>query len=97
MTEKDFEKQMRALNEKEMEIAHQKYELQRQYLKEYPLQVDDKCVNRDGKVCWISNIRFFSKSSTSMYFLVNYPKKNGERSQVERTVITGLTKTQEDK
>lgn len=97
MTEKDFEKQMRALNEKEMEIAHQKYELQRQYLKEYPLQVNDKCVNCDGKVCWISNIRFFGKSSTSMYFLVNYPKKNGERSQVERTVITGLTKIQEDK
>lgn len=94
MTEKDFEKQMRALNEKEMEIVHQKYVLQRQYLKEYPLQVDDKCVDRDGKVCWISNIRFFNESSTSMYFLVNYPKKNGERSQVERTVITGLTKVE---
>lgn len=53
MTEKDFEKQMRALNEKEMEIAHQKYELQRQYLKEYPLQVDDKCVDRDGDRRWV--------------------------------------------
>ena len=84
MTEKDFEKQMRALNEKEREIAHQKHELQRQYLEEYPLQVGDKCVDRDGKVCWISNIRFFSESSTSMYFLVNYPKKNGERSNREQ-------------
>ena len=97
MTEKDFEKQMRALNEKEMEIAHQKYELQRQYHKEYPLQVDDKCVNRDGKVCWISNVRFFSPSSTVMYFSVNYPKKNGERSQVDRNVFTGLTRIREDK
>ena len=92
MTEKDFEKQMRNLNDKEMEIAHQKYELQRQYLKEYPLQVNDKCVDRYGKVCWISNIRFFSKSSTSMFFTVNYPKKNGERSQVDRNVYEGLTK-----
>ena len=50
MTEEDFVKQMRALNKKEMEIAHQKHELQRQYLEEYPLQVDDKCVDRDGKV-----------------------------------------------
>lgn len=96
MTEEDFEKQMRALNEKEMEITHQKYELQRQYLKEYPLQVNDKCVDSDGKVCWISNIRFFG-ASTSMYIMVNYPKKNGERSQVDRNVYRGLTKIQEDK
>lgn len=94
MTEEDFVKQMRALNEKEMEIAHQKHELQRQYLEEYPLQVGDKCVDRDGKVCWISNIRFLGESSTSMYFLVNYPKKNGERSQVERSVYRELTKVE---
>ena len=94
MTEEDFVKQMRALNEKEMEIAHQKHELQRQYLEEYPLQVGDKCVDRDGKVCWISNIRFLGESSTSMYFLVNYPKKNGERSQVEHSVYRELTKVE---
>lgn len=29
MTEKDFEKQMRALNKKEIEIARQKYELKK--------------------------------------------------------------------
>lgn len=97
MTEDYFVKKMRAFNEKEMEIAHQKWKLQRQYLKEYPLQENDKCVDRDGKVCWISKIRFFNESSTSMCFLVNYPKKNGERSQVERTVLIGLTKIQKDK
>lgn len=58
MIEEDFVKQMRALNEKEMGIEYQKYKLQRQYLKEYPLQVNDKCVDRDGKVCWISKIYF---------------------------------------
>lgn len=84
MTEEDFVKQMRALNKKEIEIARQKYELKKQYLEEYPIQVDDKCVDRDGKVCWISNIRFISESDTSMYFLVNYPKKNGERSNREQ-------------
>lgn len=97
MTEEDFVKQMRALNEKEMEIAHQKYALQRRYLKEYPLQVDDKCVDYNGEVCWISNVRFFSPSSTVMYFSVNYSTKNGERSQVERNVFRGLTKIQENK
>lgn len=96
MTEKDFAKQMRALNEKEMEIAHQRYELQRQYLKEYPLQINDKCVTYDGRVCWISDICFFG-ASTSMYFTVNYPKKNGERSQVDRNVYRGLTKIQKNK
>lgn len=96
MTEEDFTKQMRALNEKEMEIAHQKYELQRQYLKEYPLQINDKCVAYNGRVCWISDIRFVNESSTSMYFLVNYPKKNGERSQIKSTVYREPTKIQED-
>lgn len=97
MTREDFEKQMRALNEKEKEIANQKWKLQRQYLKEYPLQVNDKCVDYNGKVCWISNVRFFSPSSTVMYFSVNYPTKNGERSQANRNVFAGLTKIQEDK
>ena len=97
MTEDDFVKQMRALNEKEKEIANQKWKLQRQYLKEYPLQVNDKCVDYNGEVCWISNVRFFSPSSTVMYFSVNYSTKNGERSQVERNVFIGLTKIQENK
>lgn len=96
MTEEDFGKQMRVLKEKELEIKSQMYELQKQYLKEYPLQVNDKCVGSDGKVCWISNICFFG-ASTSMYFTVNYPKKNGERSQVDRNVYRGLTKIQKNK
>lgn len=57
MTEDDFVKQMRALNEKEIEIARQKYELKKQYLEEYPIQINDK-VDCNEKVCWISNIRF---------------------------------------
>lgn len=97
MTKDYFVKQMRVLKEKELEIKHQMYELQQQYLKEYPIQINDKCVDSDGKVCWVCKIRFFNESSTSMCFLVNYPKKNGERSQVERTVLIGLTKIQEDK
>lgn len=57
MTEEDFEKQMRALNEKEKEIVRQKYELKKQYLEEYPIQINDK-VDFNEKACWVSNIRF---------------------------------------
>lgn len=57
MTEKDFEKQMRALNEKEIEIARQKYELKKQYLEEYPIKINDK-VDCNEKACWVCNIRF---------------------------------------
>ena len=50
MTEKDFEKQMRALNEKEREIARQKYELKKQYLEEYPIKINDN-VDCNEKSC----------------------------------------------
>ena len=58
MTEKDFVKQMRALNKKkEIEIARQKYELKKQYLEEYPIRINDK-VDCNEKACWVSSIRF---------------------------------------
>ena len=57
MTEEDFVKQMRALNKKEIEIARQKYELKKQYLEEYPIQIKDK-VDCNEKACCVSNNRF---------------------------------------
>lgn len=95
MTEEDFVKQMRVLKEKELEIKHQMYELQQQYLKEYPLQVNDKCVDSDGKVCWISRIYFYSSSATTHpYFMVNYAKKDGTRSNREQYAWGGITKVE---
>ena len=91
MTEEDFVKQMRVLGEKESETKHQMYELQRQYLKEHPLQVNDKCIDSDGKVCWISRIYFCSSSATHPYFMVNYAKKDGTRSNREQCA-RGVTK-----
>ena len=83
MTEEDFEKQMRALNKKEIEIARQKYELKKQYLEEYPIRINDK-VDCNEKACWVSNIRFTTLQSTSIYFLVSNPKKDGTRSNREQ-------------
>lgn len=57
MTEEDFVEQMRVLKEKKLEIKHQMYELQQQYIKEYPIQINDK-VDCNEKACWVSNIRF---------------------------------------
>lgn len=57
MTEKDFVKQMCALNEKEIEIARQKCELKKQYLEEYPIKINYK-IDCNEKACWVSNIRF---------------------------------------
>lgn len=94
MTEDDFVKQMRVLGEKESETKHQMYELQRQYLKEHPLQVNDKCIDSDGKVCWISRIYFCSSSATHPYFMVNYAKKDGTRSNREQYAWGGITKVE---
>lgn len=77
MTEEDFRKQMRVLKEKELEIKSQMYELQKQYLKEYPIQINDKCVDRNGKVCWVCKIHFYDLSTTGLQFMVNYAKKDG--------------------
>lgn len=63
MTEEDFVKQMRVLKEKELEIKYQMHELQQQYLKEYPIQINDKCVDRGGKVCWVCKIHFYDTST----------------------------------
>lgn len=49
-TEEDFVKQMRALNEKEIEIARQKYELKKQHLEEYPIKINYK-VDCNEKAC----------------------------------------------
>lgn len=93
MTEKDFEKQMRALNKKEIEIARQKYELKKQYLEEYPIQINDKCVDSGGKVCWVCKIHFYNLSTTGLQFMVNYAKKDGTRSNREQ-YAWGITKVE---
>lgn len=93
MTEKDFEKQMRVLKEKELEIKHQMYELQQQYLKEYPIQINDKCVDSNGKVCWVCKIHFYDLSTTYPQFMVNYAKKDGTRSNREQ-YAWGITKVE---
>ena len=93
MTEDYCVKKMRALNDKEREIVRQKLELQEKFIEEYPLQVNDKCVDSDGKVCWISKIRFYDSSATHPYFMVNYAKKDGTRSNCEQ-YAWGITKVE---
>lgn len=93
MTEEDFVKQMRVLKEKELEIKYQMRELQQQYLKEYPIQINDKCVDRGGKVCWVCKIHFYDTSATFPHFMVNYAKKDGTRSNREQHAW-GVTKVE---
>lgn len=93
MTEEDFVEQMRVLKEKGLEIKHQMYELQQQYLKEYPIQINDKCVDSGGKVCWVCKIYFYDLSTTNLQFMVNYAKKDGTRSNREQ-YAWGVTKVE---
>ena len=54
----------------------------KEYIKSLPINVDDKCKDSNGKVCWIASIE---PTRLSSYFglvdvRVNYAKKDGTRS-----------------
>ena len=81
MTREDFEKRMAALEDKEIAVRQEMKKLQREYLANYPIHPDDKCVDRDGKVCWVDSLCFLTHSSTKINFRVNYAKQDGSRSK----------------
>ncbi len=97
MTKKEFEKRMNALNEKQDAIRQEMVKLQVDYISSYPVKPGDKCVDEQGKICWVVDIRFWEASSTWMRILVNPAKKDGTRSRREEYAYGELTKIQENK
>lgn len=92
MTQEEFKKRMKALIDKEMAILQEKRNLQNEYLASYPLQQGDKCINEEGTTCWLSRVVFTSNIQTRPYHLINYPKKDGNRSKREEYYFGKLTK-----
>ena len=51
MTQKEFEKHMKVLEDKRTAIQREMQNMQAEYIANYPIQPDNKCVDRKGKIC----------------------------------------------
>lgn len=92
MTKEEFEKRMSALNKKRVAITQEMRNLQDEYVSSYPIKFGDKCVDEQGKICWVVDMRFWGAESTLMRILVNPAKKDGTRSKREEYAYGEVTK-----
>lgn len=96
MTKQEFEKRMSTLKQKQNAITQEMVQLQNEYISSYPVKPDDKCIDEQGKICCVKDIRFWEASSTWMRILVNPAKKDGTRSKCEQYAYGEVTKIQEN-
>lgn len=66
MTQKEFEKHMKVLEDKRTAIQRKMQNMQDEYIANYPIQPDDKCVDRKGKICWVKELLFWTDLSTRL-------------------------------
>lgn len=97
MTQEEFEKRMRVLKSKRMTIEREIKNLQNEYLSSYPIQPNDKCIDSEGKVYWISRLIFATPNSINVHCMVNYQNKDGSRSKREQYYFGKITKIEERK
>ena len=83
MTQEEFKKRMRVLQGKSVAIEQEMKNLQNEYLSSYPVQPNDKCIDSEGKVYWISRLILATPHSINVHcnsiILVKSPKLNKER------------------
>ena len=97
MTREEFKKRMSVLKGKSMTIEREIKNLQNEYLSSYPIQPNDKCIDSDGKVFWISRLIFATRHSINVHCMVNYQNKDGSRSKREQYYFGNFTKIEERK
>mgnify|MGYP006935588192 CR=1 FL=1 len=97
MTQEEFEKRMSVLKGKSVAIEREMKNLQNEYLSSYPIQPNDKCIDSEGKVYWISRFIFSYAHSINVHCLVNYQNKDGSRSKREQYYFGKITKIEERK
>ena len=97
MTKEEFEKRMRVLKGKSVAIEREMKNLQNEYISSYPIQPNDKCIDSEGKVYWISRLIFSTPQSINVHCLVNYQNKYGLRSKREQYYFGKITKIEERK
>ena len=69
---------------------------QQSFIEDYPIKDGDKCVDGNGRECWFKRIQFDDITSCTPLIYVNYPKKDGVRSNRDQHCFVGITKIEED-
>lgn len=70
MTQEEFKKRMSVLQGKSVAIEQEKKNLQNEYLSSYPIQPNDKCIDSEGKVYWISRLILATPNSINVHCMV---------------------------
>lgn len=96
MNKEQFTQVMNALFKQYMSLRSDMRKAQQAFIDEYPIKEGDKCVDSDGKVCWLKRIQFNDATSQRLDFIVNYAKKDGTRSNRDLHAYSGLTKIEEE-
>lgn len=92
MTQEEFEKRMSVLKGKSLAIERELKNLQNEYLSSYPIQPNDKCIDCEGRVYWISRLILATPYSIDVHCMVNYQNKDGSRSKREQYYFGKITK-----
>lgn len=92
MTQEEFEKRMSVLKGKRVAIEREIKNLQNEYLSSCSIQSNDKCIDSEGKVCWISRLILATPNSINVHCMVNYQNKDGSRSKREQHYFGKITK-----
>ena len=92
MTQEEIKERLRALVNKKKVIDLEIEKLQKEYLSSYPIQPNDKCIDSEGKVYWISRLIFATPNSINVHCMVNYQNKDGSRSKREQYYFGKITK-----
>ncbi len=95
MTKEDFKKKMSSLNVERKTIEAEMRKAQQEYIDSYPIKEGDVCMDGTGRKCWFKSLKFTHVSSDEAVAIVNYPKKDGERSNRDIHVYGELRKSEE--
>lgn len=95
MTKEEFKKVMDVLNAKHNIIETEMRKMQQAYIDSYPIKDGDVCKDSAGRKCWFKYLKFDRVGADNAITVVNYPKKDGTRSNRDIYVYDELAKMEE--
>lgn len=95
MTKEEFKEKMASLNEQRNAIETEMRKVQQKYVESYPIKEGDVCKDGAGRKCWFKYLKFDRVGAYNAIAVVNYPKKDGARSNRDMYVYSELTKMEE--
>lgn len=95
MTKEEFKRVMSSLNVERNTIESEMRKMQQKYADSYPIKEGDVCTDENGNKCWFKRLQFTHVGADYAIAIVNYPKKDGTRSNRDLHACGKLTKVEE--